>query len=587
MSKINDAELRRRLERLASVQPSPEATGRAMDRVRRTILETEGQQARKSLGRILMNSKWSKLAVAAAIVIVLLLGLHFLGNPLGSNLTFAQVIQPILNASTAALDIIVGAEDPNTPVIHDMVMGSRIRRTLSNAPEAVSIIDLQTGRILVLDDSKKEAAYVNIKGLPSIGNYLDHLKNILVTLQETPQFTTEDLGTRQIDGHEAVGFQAKHPKIEIVLWADAKTGLPIRIESNEGQLNVICKNMQFDVPIDEASFSMEPPEGYKLAAQTTDLDLFGSTEADFIEGLRVMAQTYGDGQFPDGVAVEDFLKQVPDVQKKTKELQLSSEEETALGVKIQKWLLFTRAFQGEGKWYYRGKGVKLGEADKAIFWYRPRGSKTYHVIYGDLRVEDVARENLPEPLPPDDIIEPSAGYQQWSKPEFVGSQEDFCYVQPDGKVRVGAYLTLIKGPKDTSLMPIRLPYANAPLELVQLSGPGQEAKDFLSLPFQKTGEGTYNIELPLDKLSAGQTMLICQWHMPLDEFSLKQGKRWTELQSLIPVISYKLRVGVDPNGGFELTLAPKDTWAEPYTGNPVDGPATRFGQCALPVRKRQ
>ncbi len=584
MSKINDAELRRRLEVLAGVQPSPETTKRAMDRVRKTILETEGQQARKSLGRILMNSRWSKLAVAAAVVAAVLIGLQFVG---GSSVTFAQAIQPILNASTAVLDIIVGAEEPNTPVIHDMVMGSRIRRTLSNAPEAVSVIDLQDGRILVMDKSKKEAQYITLKGLPSMSNYLDHLKNIFVTLQESPHFTTEDLGVQQVDGREAVGFRAKHPKIDIVLWADAKTGLPIRIESKEGQLDVVCKNMQFDVPIGEEMFSMEPPEGYKLEAQTTELDLFGSTEADFIEGMRVMAETYGDGQFPDGVGVDDFQKQVPAVRKKSEELNLSSEEETALGVKIQKWLMFTRNYQGEGKWYYRGKGVKLGEADKAIFWYRPKGSTTYRVIYGDLHVEDVARENLPEPLPADDVFEPTAGYQQWSKPDFVGSQGDFYYVLPDGRIRVKAYLTLIKGPKDTSVMPIRMPYPNVPLEAVLLGVPDQPGQDFTSLPFQKTGDGTYNVELPLDKLSAGQTMMILQWHMLLDEFSIERDMRWVELKSLIPVISYKVRVGVDPSSGYELTLPAKDTWAEPFTGQPVDKPNNRFGRCALPVRKRQ
>ena len=588
MSKINDAELRRRLERLAGVQPSPEATARAMDRVRKTILETEEQQARKSLGRILMNSRWGKFAVAAAVVIAVLLGLQFLGNPLGSNLTFAQVIQPILNASTATFDIIIGVEDPNTPVIHDMAMGSCIRRTLSNAPEAVSIIDLQASRILVLDESKKEAVYINIKGLPSIGNYLDHLKNTFVTLQESPHFTTEDLGTQQIDGREAVGFRAKHPKIEIVLWADARTGLPIRIESKEGQLNVICKNMQFDVPMNEVLFSMEPPEGYKLQAQTTELDLFGSTEADFVEGLRLMAQTYGDGQFPDGVAVDDLLKQAPAMRKKSEELHLSSEEETALGVKIQKWLLFTRSFQGEGKWYYRGKGVKLGEADKAIFWYRPKGSKTYRVIYGDLRVEDAALENLPEPLAPDDVIKPIAGYQQWSKPEFVGSQEDFWYVLPDGKVQVKAYMTLMKGPKDTSLMPIRLPYANAPLEAVLLgNAASQPARDFISLPFHKTGDGTYDIELPLDELSAGQTTIICQWHLPLDDLKFEQGHYLTVLQSLIPVISYKLKVGVDPQSGFELTMPPEGMWATPFTGSANEKPETQFGSCGLLIRKQK
>ena len=42
------------------------------------------------------------------------------------------------------------------------------------------------------------------------------------------------------------------------------------------------------------------------------------------------------------------------------------------------------------------KDVKLGDADKAIFWYRPKGAEKYRVIYGDLSVKDVAPENLPK-----------------------------------------------------------------------------------------------------------------------------------------------------------------------------------------------
>jgi len=533
-----------------------------------------------------MNSKWSKWAVAAAVVIGVLIALPFL-SPFGSGVTFARAIQPILNANSAILDIIIGKEDANTPVLHDMVMGSRIRRTVSNIEGNVSIIDLDSKRILNLTEAKKEAAYIDLKGLPPIPNYLEVLKTTLVRLQDSPHFVVEDLGVREIDGREAVGFLAKHPQVEITIWADAKTGLPVRIEQKERQALYIVKNMQFDAPLDDALFSMDVPEGYKL--QQMELDLNSATEADFIEGLRIMAETFGDGQFPDGVALEDYLKQVPQITKKFEQLKLSDEEQLVLGKKMQQYILFLRFFKGEGKWYYRGKGVKLGDAQTPIFWYRPKDSQTYRVIYGDLHVEDVTLENLPEPLPTDDYVKPSAGYQQWSKPEFVGSQGDFYYVLPDGRVQVKAYLTLIKGPKDTSLMPVRLPYPSTPLEAVLLGAPDRPGQDFVALPFQKTGEGTYSIDLPLDKLSAGQTMMILQWHMPLDEFSLEQGKRWrwVELRSLIPVISYKLRVGVDPNSGFELILPATDTWAAPFTSPPSDTPKTKFGSCGLPVQKRQ
>jgi hypothetical protein len=31
----------------------------------------------------------------------------------------------------------------------------------------------------------------------------------------------------------------------------------------------------------------------------------------------------------------------------------------------------------------------------AIFWYKPKGSQTYKVIYGDLSIKEVAEGDLP------------------------------------------------------------------------------------------------------------------------------------------------------------------------------------------------
>jgi len=330
--------------------------------------------------------------------------------------------------------------------------------------------------------------------------------------------------------------------------------------------------------MEDALFSMEVPEGYR--EQKMELDLFGSTEADFVEGLRLLAQRYGDGQFPDDVSLEYVLSQVPAMQKKEQELNLSTEENMALGAKIQKHLLFLRFFKGEGKWYYRGKGVQLGAAETPIFWYRPRDSATYRVIYGDLHVEDVAPDKLPEPLDADDAPKASVGYQQWSKPEFVGTQEDYWYALPDGRLQVKAYLTLLKGPAGVSSMPITLPYPNAPLETVWLVGSDP-------LTFQSTGDGTYAVELPLDKLATGQTKLICQWHVSPTDLPGEPGILKTVLRSLIPVTSYALKVGVDPQSGFELTKEPEGMWVTPFTWGGGEKLGTEFGSCGLLLRPRQ
>ncbi len=348
---------------------------------------------RPNVWRKIMKSPITKIAAAVVVISGALIAMHFAGLST-TTVTFADVIKPILNAQTAILDIIIGDEEAGGPVIHDQIKGSRIRRTISNMEDEVSIIDLKAMRILSLTVSKKEAAYIDLKGLPSMPNYMDTLRNIISELQEKPDFEVEELGKQEVDGQEAVGFLAKHPKVELTIWADPETALPVRIEQVGGQMKVICKNVKFDLPMDESLFSMEVPEGYTL--QEAELDLLGATEEDFIKGLRIRAEVFGGGQFPDSLAVEDFLKEAPSMEKKIDELGLAGEEEIELGMKLNRHLLFIRFFKGQGEWHYAGGGVKLDDAQTPIFWYQPEGSETYRVIYGDLSVKDVSAENLPE-----------------------------------------------------------------------------------------------------------------------------------------------------------------------------------------------
>ncbi|MHC4574761.1 MAG: hypothetical protein ACYS76_11640 [Planctomycetota bacterium] len=62
---------------------------------------------------------------------------------------------------------------------------------------------------------------------------------------------------------------------------------------------------------------------------------------------------------------------------------------------IRGWVFF-RLLKPENDWHYVGNDVKLGDGESPVCWYRPTGSQTYRVIYGDLRVEDVAAEDLPK-----------------------------------------------------------------------------------------------------------------------------------------------------------------------------------------------
>jgi hypothetical protein len=192
----------------------------------------------------------------------------------------------------------------------------------------------------------------------------------------------------------------------MTFWADAKTLLPIRIEYSMGKLmgaegTVTMSDIVFDVELDESLF--EIPEGYDVS--TVQFDASTPTEEDFLRALRLWSETTG-GKFPSELNM-----------KATKEFMEALEEKTGLKVKdkapdpsdpqIREFMqnlttvnrgiiMFAHGLPDDADWHYTGQNVKFGDARTAIFWYRPQGSKTYRVIYGDLSVQDVAPENLPQ-----------------------------------------------------------------------------------------------------------------------------------------------------------------------------------------------
>jgi hypothetical protein len=340
--------------------------------------------------RIIMKSRFTKIAAAAVIVIAVLIGL-----PGENAVTFADVVKPILNAKTVIFDLIIGG-DESGPVIHEIVVGSRIRRTMSNLPTLTQILDPDSGKLLVLDAESQTAMYVDIEGMVAAGtrNYIAGIRELIERVQND-QGSVEKLGEQVIDGQKAIGFAASGPGEEITIWADPETALPIRIELRIGQEPAsILKNFELGTTVDGALVSMDKPDDYRL--QETQVDLGQATEQDFVESLRIWAEIVRDGTFPDAVSSENSMKQMPVLVQKLTQMNLTDEAATELAMKFARGLLFQQTVNNRNQWHYAGAGVKLGDAASAIFWYQPAGSDTYRVIYGDLTAKDVAEADLPK-----------------------------------------------------------------------------------------------------------------------------------------------------------------------------------------------
>lgn len=347
------------------------------------------QPKRYVLGDIIMKSRLIKLAAAAVIIIAVLIGL----NPFRPSITFADVVEPILNAKTLILDMIIGSEETGT-VMHEIVAGPRIRRTLSNMPNIVQIIDTDSGQMLALDTEAKTASYINIEGYikDATQNYVKFLRQVI---RQVKDGQVEKIGEQVIDGRKAVVFVGRGQNEEVTIWADPETGHPLRIELQVGQMHATMKNFEFDVYVEDALVSMDVPNGYTL--QKANVDIGDATEQDFIESLRIWAKVLGDGVFPEAIGTEEVMKQMPAMIEKLKEMNIPAEEGMDMGMKVGLGMIFHQMLYINGvDLHYAGAGVKLGDAQKVIFWYRPKGSETYRVIYGDLSVKDVAPENLPQ-----------------------------------------------------------------------------------------------------------------------------------------------------------------------------------------------
>ena len=322
-----------------------------------------------------------------------------------SNIAFADVIEPIMTARTIVFNAVAGKEkEEETFQIKVMNMGTQRVRQEIYIPKldtrVTVILDLETLKQLSLVPKEKAAVYIDIKGVKEKPpNYLEMIRNLISKLDEEPAFTVENLGRQKVDGQEAIAFHAAGPGMELTIWADPETALPIKIEQKQKHIHVVCTDFHFNTELDASLFSMEVPEGYNLIE--TEIDVTGSTEKELIEALRIWAEMLLEGTFPNDFSRVEFInKMVPVLQEreKTEESKVSDEEKMQLGLKINKGLMFVELnlVKHERDWHYVGGGVKFGDAEQPVCWYRPKDSETYHVIYGDLSVREVPSDELPE-----------------------------------------------------------------------------------------------------------------------------------------------------------------------------------------------
>ena len=114
-------------------------------------------------------------------------------------------------------------------------------------------------------------------------------RSMLLHDRTKPGVKREPLGEKDIDGRRVVGFRISIDGSVFNVWGDPKTGSPVRIEMTTAimpNVKVTMSDFEFNVPLDESLFSVEPPAGYEVGSFVIEHPTYDSSkteEKDLIE----------------------------------------------------------------------------------------------------------------------------------------------------------------------------------------------------------------------------------------------------------------------------------------------------------------
>jgi len=332
-----------------------------------------------------------RIAVAAVILIGITITLNQFGIILdGTSTAWAKVSQIILETKTITFNVVIG----KGPSVFCTASQKRLKQELSSGVEA--IFDYDKKKILVLNSNDKTAVNIELSGLPILpSNLFANFRSTIEILKEYPDTIIKRLEKKDINNKEAAGIHVYlDESIDIKIWYDAKDNLPVLVMAEKmiGHTNVVFSDFNFDVIVDESVFNLDIPENY-TELESVKMDLKNLTEQDLIEGLREWASLM-ENEFPEKLDLAIIQEHSKVIEQTLNEKGISDVEKSLIVIKIMRALMFID--QLKVKWHYFSDNVKLGDENTAIFWYQPRTSKTYRVLYGDLHISNVSPEHLPK-----------------------------------------------------------------------------------------------------------------------------------------------------------------------------------------------
>ncbi len=167
----------------------------------------------------------------------------------------------------------------------------------------------------------------------------------------------------------------------------------------------VSYDIAFNVELDDSLFLLEPPDGY-VVENHIQPPLPRVTEQEVIDYFAIVADV-NNKKFPDqfdspiGFEIWTKLWTTPKDERTTTEQKLEAAQNhyNAFGI-TSPADHFIKNNTEANSFRYLGKGIRLGDKDRIVCWYKLKGAKSYRAVYGDLTVKDLPPEALPLPVEP-------------------------------------------------------------------------------------------------------------------------------------------------------------------------------------------
>src|SRR5208282_2806497 len=213
----------------------------------------------------------TRIAVAAAVLIAVAGLMSWLVPGSGTALAFGDVAQALNNVQCATWKTASVVKDAHNGTVTMNATGMFLApshertETTTQGKKMIQIFDGQKDKAITLDPDAKTATVINLKNLPTVspfGKTFQGLRDLVAGAQNGKAGKVEPLGADKIDGRRAEGYRIQIGAVEVKIWSDPKTLLPIRVEETTRaaagpEVRIVMSDFQVGVDLDKSLFNVD------------------------------------------------------------------------------------------------------------------------------------------------------------------------------------------------------------------------------------------------------------------------------------------------------------------------------------------